>query len=83
MLNIYDLRSGAPPTFFRADSVMLNTPKTTVKSDKIIFRTTKIIGTLPWIVGEGEIGPKSARLSCGVYPLLLAYRCMVLKDPIA
>ncbi len=35
---------GAPPTFFRADSVTLNTPHTTGKSDKIIFRTTKIIG---------------------------------------
>ncbi len=44
MLNIYDSRSGAPPTFFRADSVTLNTPHTTGKSYKIIFRTTKIIG---------------------------------------
>ncbi len=59
---------GVPPTFFRADSVTLNTPHTTGRSDKIIFRTTKIIGTLPRIVGRGEIGPKSARLSCGVYP---------------
>ncbi len=61
---------GAPPTFFRADSVPLNTPHTTWISDKIIFRTTKIIRTLPRIVGRGEIGPKSARLSCGVYPAL-------------
>ncbi len=62
--------SDAPRTFFRADSVTLNTPHTTGKSDKIIFRSTKIIGTLPRIVGRGEIGPKSARLSCGVYPAL-------------
>ncbi len=60
----------APLTFFRADSVTLNTPHTTEKSDKIIFISTKIIGTLPRIVGRGEIGPKSARLSCGVYPAL-------------
>ncbi len=57
-----------PLTFFRADSVTLNTPHTTGKSEKIIFKTTKIIGTLTRIVGSGEIGPKSARLSCGVYP---------------
>ncbi len=38
--------------------------------DKIIFRTTKIIRTLPRTVGRGEIGPKSVRLSCGVYPAL-------------
>ncbi len=44
----------APPTFFRADSATLNTPHTTWKSDKMIFRTTKIIGTLPKIVGRGE-----------------------------
>ncbi len=56
--------------FFRADSVTLNTPHTTGKSYKIIFRTKMIIGTLPRIVGRGEIGPKSARLSCGVYPAL-------------
>ncbi len=56
----------APPKFFRADSVTLNTPHTTGKSDKIIFRFTKIIGTLPKIIGRGEIGPKSAQLSCGV-----------------
>ncbi len=61
---------GAPLTFFQADSVTLNTPHTTGKSDKIIFRTTKIIGTLPRIVGRGEIGPKSAWLSCGVYLVL-------------
>ncbi len=61
---------GAPPMFFRADSVTLNTPHSTGKSDKIIFRSTKIIGTLPRIVGRGEIGPKSARLSYGVYPAL-------------
>ncbi len=61
---------GAPPTFFWADSVTLNTPQTTGKSDTIIFRTTKIFSTLPRIVGRGEIGPKSARLSCGVYPAL-------------
>ncbi len=35
---------GAPQTFFRADSVTLNTPHTTWKSDKIIFRSTKITG---------------------------------------
>ncbi len=46
------------------------TPHTTGKSDKIIFRTTKTIGTLPRIVGRGEIGTKSALLSCGVYPAL-------------
>ncbi len=51
---------GAPPTFFRTDSVSLNTPHTAGKSDKIIFRTTKIIETLPRIVGRGEIGSKSA-----------------------
>ncbi len=56
--------------FFRADSVTLNTHHTTEKSDKIIFRSTKIIGTLPRIVESGEIGPKSARLSCGVFPAL-------------
>ncbi len=60
----------APPTFFRADSVTLNTPHTTGKSDKIILRTTRIFGTLPGIVGRGEIGSKSARLSFGVYPAL-------------
>ncbi len=43
---------GAPLTFFRADSVTLNTPHTKGKSDKIIFRTTKIIGTLG--LSEGE-----------------------------
>jgi len=48
----------------------LNTPYTSGTSDKIIFRTNKIIGTLPRIVRRGEIGPKSARLSCGVYPAL-------------
>ncbi len=58
---------GAPPTFFRADSVTLNTPHTSGKSDKIIFTSNKIIGTLNRIVGRGEIGPKSARLSCGVH----------------
>ncbi len=42
---------GASPMFFRADSVTLNTPHTTGKSDKIIFRSTKIIGTL---LSEGE-----------------------------
>ncbi len=57
--------------FFRADSVSLNTPHTT---EKIIFKTTKIIGTLPRIVLRGEIGPKSAQLSCGVYPALLVSR---------
>ncbi len=56
-----------PPTFFRADSVTLNTPHTTGKSEKIIFRT-KIIGTLPRIVRRKEIGPKSAWLFCGVCP---------------
>ncbi len=60
----------APLTFFRADSVTLSTPHTTEKSEKINFRSTKIIRTLPRIVGRGEIGPKSARLSCGVYPAL-------------
>ncbi len=65
---------GAPLTFFWADSVTLNTPHTTGKSDTIIFRTTKIIRTLPRIVGRGEIGPKSARLSCGVYPALGVHR---------
>ncbi len=53
----YDSRS----TFFRADSLILNTPYTSGKSDKINFRTTKIIGTLCRIIGRGEIGPKSAR----------------------
>jgi len=61
---------GAPLIFFRVDSVTLNTPHTTEKSEKIIFRSTKIIGILPRIVGRGEIGPKSGRLSCGVYPAL-------------
>jgi len=51
---------GAPPMFFRADSVTLNTTHATGKSDKIVLRTTKIIGTLPKIFGRGEIGPKSA-----------------------
>ncbi len=53
---------GAPPMFFRADSVTLNTRHTTGKSDKI--------GTLHSIVGRGEIGSKSARLSCGVYQIV-------------
>ncbi len=68
MLNIYYSWSGGAPKFFRADSVTLNTPHTTGKSDKIIFRSTKIIGTLPRIIKRGEMVPKSARLSCGVYP---------------
>ncbi len=34
----------------------LNTPYTTYKSEKITFRTTKIIGTLPGIVGRGLFG---------------------------
>ncbi len=59
---------GAPPAFFRADSVTLNTPYTSGKSEKIIFTSTKVIGTLPRIVGRGEISPKSAELSSGVYP---------------
>jgi len=58
---------GAVPMFFPADSVTLNTPHTTGKSDKIICRTIKIIGTLPRIIGRGELGPKSARLSCSVW----------------
>ncbi len=57
---------GTPLMYFRADSVTLNTPPSTGKSEKIIFRSTKIIGTLPRIVRRGEIGQKSARLSCGV-----------------
>ncbi len=48
---------GPAPMFFRADSVTLNTPHTTGKSDEIIFRSTKIIGTLPRIVGRGGISP--------------------------
>ncbi len=40
------------------------------KSGEIIFRSTEIIGTLPGIVGRGEISPKSARLSSGVFPAL-------------
>ncbi len=48
---------GVPLTFFRVDSVTLNIPHTTEKSDTIIFRSTKIIGTLPRIVRRGEIGP--------------------------
>ncbi len=60
----------APSMFFRVDSVTLNTPPTTGQSDKIIFRSTKIIGTLLRIVERGEIVPKWARLSCGVYPAL-------------
>ncbi len=44
-----------PPSFFRADSIPLNTPHTTGKSDKIIFITTGIIGTLPRIVRRGEM----------------------------
>ncbi len=42
---------GAPPTYFRADSVTINTPHTTGNSDKIIFRSTKIIGTRGVIAG--------------------------------
>ncbi len=57
---------GVPQTFFRADSVSLNTPYTSEKSDKIIFRTTQIIGTC---LGLSE-GGKSAWLSSGVYPAL-------------
>ncbi len=48
---------GAHLMFFRVDSVTLNIPHTTEKSDTIIFRSTKIIGTLPRIVRRGEIGP--------------------------
>ncbi len=59
----------APPTLFRADSVNLSTPHTTGTSEKIIFRTTKIIG-------RGEISPKSARLSCGVYPALCFWNAL-------
>ncbi len=70
MGNIYDSWLGTPLMFFQVDSLTLNTPHTTGKSDKIIFRPTKIIETLPRIVGRGEMGPKSARLSCGVYPAL-------------
>ncbi len=62
---------GASAVLFRAESVTVNTPHTTGKSNKIIFRTTSIIETLPRIVGRGEIGPKSPRLSCGVYPALV------------
>ncbi len=54
---------GASPMFFRADSVTLNTPHTTEKSEKIIFRSTKINRTLPRIVGRGEICPKLPWLS--------------------
>ncbi len=50
---------GASPTFFWADSVTLNTLYTTEQSEKIIFRSTKIIVTLPRIAGRGEICPKS------------------------
>ncbi len=67
--------------FFRADSVTLNTPHTTKKSEKLIFRTTKIIGTLPRIVGRGEIGPKSAQLSCGVYQALFLKKISVNLAP--
>ncbi len=59
MLNIYDSRSGASDILPNGKSLL--TPHTTEKSEKIIFRTTKIIGTLPRIVGKGLIGPKSAR----------------------
>ncbi len=59
-----DFTMGAPPTFFRADSVTLNTPHTTGKSDKIIFRTTKIIGTLPRIVGRGKISTPDYLVVC-------------------
>ncbi len=72
---------GAPPMFFRANSVTLNTPHTTKKSEKLIFRTTKIIGTLPRIVGRGEIGPKSAQLSCGVYQALFLKKISVNLAP--
>ncbi len=46
-----------PQTFFRADSVTLNTPHTTWKYDKIIFRSTKITGHY---LGLSE-GEKSAQ----------------------
>ncbi len=39
--------------FFRVDSVTLNTPYISEKSDKIIFRSTKIIGTYLGL-SEGE-----------------------------
>ncbi len=66
---------GAPPTFFRADSVTLNRRHTTGKSDKIICRTTKIIGTLHRIVERGEIGPKSVLAPpCSAHFVCITYR---------
>ncbi len=65
------------PEFFRVDSVTLNTPHTSGKSDKMIFRSTEIIRTLPRIVRTGEISPKSGRLSCGVHPALVFSCCNI------
>ncbi len=54
---------GVPPHIRIYDRKYSTCPLTTGKSDKIMFRSTKVIGTLPRIIGRGEIGPKSARLS--------------------
>ncbi len=52
-----DFTIGVLPTFFWVDSVTLNTPHTTEKSEKIIFRTSKTIETLPRIVGKAKNQP--------------------------
>ncbi len=44
------------------------------------FIVPLLIGTLPRIVGREEIGPKSAWLSCGVYPALLAVLHAILSS---
>ncbi len=44
------------------------------------FIVPPLIGTLPRIVRRGEIGPKSAWLSCDVYPALLAVLHAILSS---
>ncbi len=84
---IHDSWSGAPPMFFRADSVTLNAPYTTGKSDKIIFRSTKIIGTLPRIVRRGYLvvctqHKGSLYILCSIFTFLLLYLQMTLDTQV-
>jgi len=71
MLNIYDSWSGRHRRSSEEIQSLLThlTPKENLI--KIIFISTEIIGTLARIVGRGDC-PKSARLSCGVYPAFWA-----------
>ncbi len=65
----------------RIQSLLTHLTPQKIKKLKLIFRTTKLIGTLPRIVGRGEIGPKSAQLSCGVYPALFLKKISVNLAP--